>query len=352
MVKTKPNTLYKTPFSKAYWRDAAAELKDTRMLVFAALMIALRVALKSVYIEIMPQVRINTAFFINALGAMTFGPVVAILAAAVSDTLGCLLFPSGVYFFPFIFEEIAGSLIFALFLYRAKVTPTRVILSRFCIDFFVNIIMNAPIMWLYYKFVLGKSYLMFQLPQILKNLFMFPIESVLLTLFLAVLIPVSYRLGLTYDGTTNLKFQKRQAALLVALFLVGVGSVTGYLFYYYDTTSLSASYTSQERLAANQSMEKIVQDRDNDFSGETLVTTVESAYRQFGKGTTTYNVAIYVVDENALSGYDKSLEDIQGMSKSKAAATAEDGVMTRTGSACVVLDNKTSEVLDCSIQRS
>jgi ECF transporter S component (folate family) len=322
------------------------------MLVFAALMIALRVALKSVYIEIMPQVRINTAFFINALGAMTFGPVVAILAAAVSDTLGCLLFPSGVYFFPFIFEEIAGSLIFALFLYRAKVTPTRVILSRFCIDFFVNIVMNAPIMWLYYKFVLGKSYLMFQLPQILKNLFMFPIESVLLTLFLAVLIPVSYRLGLTYDGTTNLKFQKRQAALLAALFLVGVGSVTGYLFYYYDTTSLSASYTSQERLAANQSMEKIVQDRDNDFSGETLVTTVESAYRQFGKGTTTYNVAIYVVDENALSGYDKSLEDIQGMSKSKAAAAAEDGVMTRTGSACVVLDNKTSEVLDCAIQRS
>ena len=48
----KSTALYATPFSKAYWRDAAAELRDTRMLVFAALMIALRVALKSLGIPI------------------------------------------------------------------------------------------------------------------------------------------------------------------------------------------------------------------------------------------------------------------------------------------------------------
>ena len=151
MKQTKSPTLYPNPCSKAYWRDAALELKDTRMLVFAALMIALRVALKSLGIPIAADLRINVAFFINALGAMVFGPVVAVLAAAVSDTLGCLLFPTGVYFFPFIFIEIAGSLIFALFLYRARVTATRVILSRFCVDFFVNIVLNAPIMAWYYQ---------------------------------------------------------------------------------------------------------------------------------------------------------------------------------------------------------
>ena len=88
MKQTKSTALYATPFSKAYWRDAAAELRDTRMLVFAALMIALRVALKSLGIPIAADLKINVAFFINAFGAMTFGPVVAILAAAVSDTLG------------------------------------------------------------------------------------------------------------------------------------------------------------------------------------------------------------------------------------------------------------------------
>ena len=38
-------TLYKTPFSRAYWAQAASEFKSLRVLVFAALMIALRVAL-------------------------------------------------------------------------------------------------------------------------------------------------------------------------------------------------------------------------------------------------------------------------------------------------------------------
>ena len=42
----KSTTLYPHPFSKAYWRDAALEMKDTRMLVVTALMGALRIALK------------------------------------------------------------------------------------------------------------------------------------------------------------------------------------------------------------------------------------------------------------------------------------------------------------------
>ena len=79
--KQKSTAIYKTPFSLAYWRDAAAELKDTRMLVIAALMIALRVALKGLGIPLAPNLKINIAFFINALGAMIFGPVVAIPAA-------------------------------------------------------------------------------------------------------------------------------------------------------------------------------------------------------------------------------------------------------------------------------
>ena len=123
-TKRKDTTLYKTPFSLGYWRCAVAELKDTRMLVFAALIIALRVALKLVYIPLAPNLRINVAFVANALGAMVYGPVVALISAAVSDVLGVML-AGDVYFFPFILTELAGSLIFALFLYRAKVTPTR-----------------------------------------------------------------------------------------------------------------------------------------------------------------------------------------------------------------------------------
>lgn len=353
----KSTNLYPHPFSRAYWKDALAELKDTKMLVFAALMIAIRVALKSIYIPVMPNVNINTAFFANALGAMVFGPVVAILAAIISDTLGCILFPQGAYFLPFVLLEIGGSLIFALFLYRAKVTVTRVILSRFCIDFFINIVLNAPIMAAYYHFVLGKSYLMFQFPQIAKNLFMFPIESVLLVLFLAVMIPITRRMRLTYSAENDLKFRPKQIILLCCLFAIGIASVLGYLYYYYSNNSISADYTTDERYTINATVNDHIIERTAEWDGLLTVSVVESAYKDFFGGTTTHNVAVYVVDEAALaeniaearakdpdSTY--SLATVRGYSKSKAKA---DDALTRVAEAVIVLDDDTGAVISFEI---
>ena len=96
MSKTVRSTaVYPHPFSKAYWRDAAAELKSTKMLVVTALMLALRIVLKPLAIPLGPQLSIQTAMLATALGAMIFGPVVAIPAAMVSDTIGFMIFPTG-----------------------------------------------------------------------------------------------------------------------------------------------------------------------------------------------------------------------------------------------------------------
>ena len=234
MSQTKNKTLYPHPFSKAYWKDAAGELKDTRVLVFAALMIALRVAMKLVAIPLAPGLKINTAFIVNALGAMVFGPVVAAICAVATDILGYLQNPEGVYFVPFVLTEVAGSVIFALFLYRAKVGPVRVMLSRFTICIVVNMLIQTPIyMWYYALYMGGKQYTFaMALPSVIKNLFMFPIESVVLTLFLRIMIPITNRMGLTQTGADAkdaLKFTKKQIVTLAALFAVGCGCVFVYL---------------------------------------------------------------------------------------------------------------------------
>jgi len=335
----KSTALYAHPFSKAYWHDAAAELKDVRILVFAALMIALRVALKSLGIPIAADLKINVAFFVNAFGAMVFGPVVAILAAAISDTLGCLLFPSGAYFFPFIFIEIAGSLIFALFLYRAKVTATRVILSRFCIDFFVNIVLNTPIMWLYYKLILGKSYVLFQLPRIIKNLALFPLESVLLALFLMLMIPIAKRFGLIYDNGDELKFRKRQIVLLVALFVIGIACVGGYYVYNYNTKNHASGMASTEVAAINAAIGR-------EASGEGLladgeIVTASKVYKKLG-GDTTVEFTVYGTspdtDLDAASGY------LEKNAK-------KDETLTLTGSGTAVLvKGSTSDITSLEIE--
>ncbi|MBQ7455172.1 MAG: folate family ECF transporter S component [Clostridia bacterium] len=217
--------LFRHPFSRAYWRQAASEMRSTKMLVFAALMVALRVALKSLTVQIAPSLQISFGFFVNALGSMVYGPVVALLGGAVSDTLGCVLFPTGPYFFPFILIEMASSLVFALWLYRVEITTLRVVLSRFCIDFFVNIVLQTPVMCLYYKMVLGKSYTVFNLPRIIKNLVLFPIESVLLVLFLQAVIPAVKPLGFLRSGTERLKLTKENLITLAALAVIGVSAV-------------------------------------------------------------------------------------------------------------------------------
>ena len=304
---TRSTTLYKTPFSLAYWRDAAAELKDTKMLVVTALLIALRIALKPAAIPLGPSLNIQTATLATALGAMIFGPVVAIPAAIISDTVGFMIWPTGDYFLPFVLTEIAGTMCYALLLYRAKVTPIRVMLARFAICFFVNVVLQQFIYAWYYTYMgnpdQAKESIMgiMTVTRIFKNLAMFPIETVVITLFLKVLIPVARRAKLVFCPETDMRFSARQIAALVCLMVIGAGSATAYLAYRYTDTSRSADYSTEERMEINQEMTQLVLDATDDWDAETVVCIVDSAYRPlFGKETD-YTVSVYTLDEAAFA---------------------------------------------------
>ena len=335
--RERSTALYKSPFCAGYWRDAASELKNTKMIVFAALIVALRVALKTVVrIPLGPNLDITPAFLANALGAMVYGPVVGAVGALVSDVLGVLL-RGDTYFLPYALTEISGSVIFALFFYRQKITPTRVILSRFSICLFVNILLQTPIDMLFQYVMYGYNNVVLTLPRIFKNLFMFPIESVVLTVFLSAVQPITYRLRLTFDGTAKLSFNKRQIVLLVLLVAVGIASVFGYLFVHYDNTSLSAAYTTEERIEANQSMQPMVVECSDDFDDLTTVTIVESAYKKFLGHEITYTIAIYEVAEGV-----EVNDDLWKLSKSKAASHES---LTRVGGAVILVDETTGQVI-------
>ena len=83
---------------------------------------------------------------------------------------------------------------------------------------------------------------------------------------------------------------------------------------------------------------------------ETAVTIVESAYKKFLSNEITYTVAVYTLEDGKLEGYDKDLETIRGLSKSKAKAVAEDGVMSYQETATIVLDDKTGQVLSLTVK--
>ena len=308
MSRTERSTaLYKTPFSRAYWRDAASEMKFTKMLVVTALMTALRIALKPLAIPIGPSLSIQTAMLATALGAMIYGPVVAIPAAIISDTVGFMIYPTGDYFLPFVLTEIASTMIYALFLYRSKVSTTRVMLARFCICFLVNVVLQQFIYAWYYVYIgnpesaINSIMGIMTTTRIFKNLFFFPIETVVLTLFLRVLLPVTQGAKLTFCKDADMSFSKKQLAALVCLMLVGIGSATWYLYDRYGKTSRSADYSTEQRMEANQGMTDLVLEKTDDWDSETVVCIVDSAYRGLFEKETDYTVAVYVLDQDAFA---------------------------------------------------
>ena len=331
MSNNTSTALYPHPFSKAYWRDAANEMNSTKMLVVTALMVALRIVLKPFAIYIAPQLAIQTAMLATALGAMIFGPVIAIPAAIVSDTIGFMLFPTGDYFLPFVLTEIASTMIYALFLYRAKVTPIRVMLARFCICLFVNVMLQQVIFAWQYIYMgnpekaMSSITGMMSVARIFKNLCFFPIETVVLTLFLRFLLPVTQRAKLTYCGDSNMKFGKAAIATLVVLMVIGSASSVGYLSYRYNGTSRSADFTDEQRVEENKAATQLVLDKTDDWDDQTVVCIVDSAYRPLFGEETEYTVSVYVLDQEkfdvgvsdaAANGKEYGMDTLWGYSKS------------------------------------
>lgn len=226
--------LFPSPFHRTYWRLATREFRSLRVLILAAMMTALRIAIKSFRIPIGPDLNITFGFLFNAVGSMIYGPVVAIAASAVSDTVGALLFPSGPYFFPYIFSEIAGGLLFALFYYRAKLSVLRIMLGRFSVTVVCNLILDRLFyLWQMYL-VNGKVYTFMTWPRLAKNIVLFPLQTLLLVSLFSLLLPITNRMKLTYVSSEDLVIQKKDILLLISLTLLSAAVVVLYYVFVYQ----------------------------------------------------------------------------------------------------------------------
>lgn len=171
--------------SAAYWRASLAELRNLRSLVFAALIVALSVVISSFFIPVSDNLRIYFKFLVTAVGASVYGPVVAVLVGAASDTLGVLIHSSGAYFPGYLLSEILGNVIFALLLYRKRITILRLFIARGIINYVVNVGLGC----LWSAMLYGKGYLYYAATSVVKNSILLVPEVLLLTLLFAMLLP-------------------------------------------------------------------------------------------------------------------------------------------------------------------
>jgi len=228
-------------------------------------------------------------------------------------------------------------------------------LSRFCICFFVNVILQQFIYAWWYAYIgnpeqARESILgIMTVARIFKNLAMFPIEAVVLTLFLRFLLPVCKRAKLVFSGESEMKFDKKQIITLVCLILVGSVSAVGYMAYRYSTSSRSADYKSEERVEIQMNMANLVVEKTDEWDDETIVTIVDSAYRGLFQDETDYTVAVYVVDNAAFAAAQEadpsySMDTLWAYSKS---GPKKDKYQTliKVASCDIVKNEKTGEIL-------
>jgi hypothetical protein len=232
--------------------------------------------------------------------------------------------------------------------------------ARFLICSLVNVVLQQLIYAWYYLFIGNPESAMnsimgiMTVSRIFKNLFFFPIETVILTLFLKVLIPITNRVGLTYCPDADMRFTKKQIAALVCLVVIGAGSAVGYLNYRYDTSSRSADYTTEERIEANMALTDVVAAHTSQWNEETVICIVDSAYRGLFEQETDYTVSVYVLDEAAFAAGQAAdskytMDTLWAYSKS-GPSKDKYGSLVKVATAKVIRNEKTGDILNFQLE--
>lgn len=152
-------------------------LKETRKLVYCALLVALHTALNALAaIQIGDTIRISFGYLSVAANAVLLGPFPAMIGAMISDLLGCIIKPTGAFFPGFTISAGLGGLIYGVILYKREMCLWRVLLAKMLIDVCVNILLNT--LWL--KMLYGNGYFVMLPLRAFKNLLQYPVDVLLL----------------------------------------------------------------------------------------------------------------------------------------------------------------------------
>lgn len=205
-------TQFRTPFSPSYWRTALVDFKDLRILVFAAMMIAACSALAQIpsIPTTDPNVRVTWGFLARAVCGMVGGPVTALVFGFAEDTINFFIHPTGPYFPGYALTTMLGTMIYALFLYRAKFTPVTLAVRVFLAKLFTNIL-NVTLGALWSAILYSKGYYYYMVKSFWKNLVMLPVQAVMLFFLIGALLPILSRIGLIPRSGFHLEQKEKKA---------------------------------------------------------------------------------------------------------------------------------------------
>lgn len=155
-------------------RGSLRESRKLTSIVGCSMLATLNTIVSTFRIVVSNMLEIGFSSLVVGVSGLYYGPILSGIAGFIADTLKYIVRPSGPYFPGFAINECLTGVIYGCFFYHQKVTLKRVILARFCVTFFINIILTS--LWLY---ILYGNHLVASV-RIIKNVVMFPLDCFLL----------------------------------------------------------------------------------------------------------------------------------------------------------------------------
>lgn len=147
----------------------------TRFLVLLSVLVALQIILARFCSFNAWNVRIGLGFIPVALAGIFFGPLPAAFVAALSDFLGAILFPTGVYFPGFTLTAACTGVSFGFFLHNKLQLP-RILMSVALNQLVCSLCMNT--LWI--SILYGSSFAALLQVRILQVIVIAPVQIIIL----------------------------------------------------------------------------------------------------------------------------------------------------------------------------
>ncbi|MDO4415885.1 MAG: folate family ECF transporter S component [Erysipelotrichaceae bacterium] len=177
-------------FSKEYWKSSAVKLKNTRYLTIIGLFIACKVAASFVSIRVSENLYVSISFLFTSVEGAIIGPVASLVSGAVTDVVGYMINSRGYSFFPgYTLSAMLGVTIYALFLYRRKITILKLALAKTINNYCVNVALGS----LWSAMMMSKGYIFYATQSLIKNSILLPFEIIALVALFNMLIPTLQR---------------------------------------------------------------------------------------------------------------------------------------------------------------
>ncbi|MEE0969126.1 MAG: folate family ECF transporter S component [Clostridia bacterium] len=214
---------YLKPSERGYLKSAAGEFRNVRSLVMAALLSAAAIVIEYFQVPIIPGV-LEVSFSCVAISLCSFltGPVVAIPCGIIVDTVGAII-KGYSFFFGYTLSAVLGAVIYALFLYRSRLSFSRIVFARATVNIFVNVLLGS----VWRLSMSGGEYGYYVAISLIKNLLMLPLEVFMTVLFFEALMPSLKRMKLC-SSEQRIRAEWWKIAILAAVLAAGTALLVIY----------------------------------------------------------------------------------------------------------------------------